>query len=387
MTVRQDRRAGRGLGRWFSVASAVGLVLGSVTPAGAASEGSGSEVVDLARSRTSSDGVDVRTYGVVQVRPFQVSERPLVTLAVHGVQRVDGATVVYWSAGRPQGSTGTFDALGLNELAAPQMGAPYLAAANLGAVRLVDRSGGNVYSMVPEPESPTGVVLPFTSQKESFPEEPGLMGALFSVLPELPATTKKVDVSLLFGVTVPDVPVSDGFLEPTADPEGVIPVGTGWPEVDADAVRRIDITESVHPLTSVVEAMDNSQVVTTQGDAVTVDLAADVLFAFDSADLTPEAGARLQEVAAQITADAAPGALGIVGHTDSQGSDAYNLDLSRRRAQSVAAVLGPALAGVDLDLTVDGRGEAEPVGTNSTPEGQQANRRVAITYTRAGGEG
>jgi outer membrane protein OmpA-like peptidoglycan-associated protein len=345
-------------------------------------------VAELAQPQTSSEGVEVRTYGVVQVRPFQEADRRVVTVAVHGVQRVDGGTVVYWSAGLPQDSPGDFSAIGLNEFAAPQVNAPYLSGANLGAVRLVDRSGGNVYSMVPDPESSAGVTDPFTSELESFPEEqPGVMGALFSVLPELPATTQTVDVSLLFGVTFPDVPVTDGFLEPTADPAGVIPLGTGWPEVDADVIGRIDITESVHPLTSVVEAMDNSQVITEQGDAVTVDLAADVLFAFDSADLTPEAGARLQEVADQITAEAAPGALGIVGHTDNQGTDAYNLDLSQRRAQSVAAVLGPAVAGVNLDVAVDGRGEAEPVASNGTPEGQQANRRVTITYTREGAAG
>lgn len=62
-----------------------------------------------------------------------------------------------------------------------------------------------------------------------------------------------------------------------------------------------------------------------------------------------------------------------------EGSDAYNLDLSRRRADSVAAVLGPAVAGMDLDVTVEGRGEAEPVGDNGSAEGQRLNRRVAIT--------
>jgi outer membrane protein OmpA-like peptidoglycan-associated protein len=72
----------------------------------------------------------------------------------------------------------------------------------------------------------------------------------------------------------------------------------------------------------------------------------------------------------------------VVGHTDSQGSDAYNDDLSRRRAEAVAAVLRPELAGgPELDLAVEGRGEREPVADNSTDEGRQANRRVSVTFT------
>jgi outer membrane protein OmpA-like peptidoglycan-associated protein len=114
---------------------------------------------------------------------------------------------------------------------------------------------------------------------------------------------------------------------------------------------------------------------------VTIDVAADVLFAVDSAELSAEAVARLQQVAADVTARAVPGALSVVGHTDSDASEAYNDDLSARRAQAVAGVLGPALAGTGLNLTVEGRGEREPVADNSTDEGKQANRRVAITFT------
>lgn len=67
----------------------------------------------------------------------------------------------------------------------------------------------------------------------------------------------------------------------------------------------------------------------------------------------------------------------IIGHTDSDGSDAYNLDLSRRRANSVAHYL--ISRGVVPDRIIkDGRGEREPRASNATAAGKQLNRRVEI---------
>lgn len=67
----------------------------------------------------------------------------------------------------------------------------------------------------------------------------------------------------------------------------------------------------------------------------------------------------------------------VLGHTDSDGSAAYNQDLSARRAQAVAGVLleeGVAPSRV----RALGRGESEPVASNLTPEGRQQNRRVEV---------
>jgi len=113
---------------------------------------------------------------------------------------------------------------------------------------------------------------------------------------------------------------------------------------------------------------------------VSIDVAADVLFAFDSADLTPEATATLQAVGADVVARAAGGTLQVFGHTDSQSSDAYNDDLSQRRAQAAAAVLAPFAVRAGLQLAVEGRGEREPVADNGSDAGQQANRRVTVTF-------
>ncbi len=114
-------------------------------------------------------------------------------------------------------------------------------------------------------------------------------------------------------------------------------------------------------------------------------LAADVLFEFDQATLTPAAQARLAEVVTQLQGEAG-GPLTVVGHTDAVGDEAYNDDLSRRRAQAVADVLVPQLPA--FSLSVEGRGEREPVAPNQNddgsdnPDGRAANRRVEITYQR-----
>ncbi|MCY7394722.1 MAG: OmpA family protein [Nocardioides sp.] len=206
------------------------------------------------------------------------------------------------------------------------------------------------------------------------------------MLPELPASVENVDLDLLWGVTIRDVPVKEGFLEPSTDPETVIPLGSGWPEVSAGEISdMVDPQDWTYPVSAVVEALDQSQVVTEEGETVTIDLAADVLFAFDQADLNAAATARLAEITQKLVADKASGAVSIVGHTDDQGSDSYNLDLSKRRAASVAAVLQPALADQSLTVTVEGRGETEPVADNSSEDGRRANRRVTITYTTEGG--
>ncbi len=66
----------------------------------------------------------------------------------------------------------------------------------------------------------------------------------------------------------------------------------------------------------------------------------------------------------------------IVGHTDSDGDEKSNLDLSKRRAASVKNVLSNEF-GIEMTrMEVDGKGESEPVSPNTTPEGKANNRRV-----------
>jgi hypothetical protein len=83
----------------------------------------------------------------------------------------------------------------------------------------------------------------------------------------------------------------------------------------------------------------------------------------------------LRDVSAYLKANPAV-KLQITGHTDNVGSAASNLDLSKRRAASVARVLG-ADFGVEVErLTTDGKGDAQSIADNKTSEGRAMNRRV-----------
>ncbi|MCB2055021.1 MAG: OmpA family protein [Geminicoccaceae bacterium] len=107
---------------------------------------------------------------------------------------------------------------------------------------------------------------------------------------------------------------------------------------------------------------------------VTVD--ADVLFAFDKAEIRPEFASELDEVAEIIKAN--PGKkLEIQGHTDSVGSETYNQGLSERRAKAAVEYL--VSKGVRADrMTAKGYGESRPVASNDTDAGRALNRRVEI---------
>ena len=71
----------------------------------------------------------------------------------------------------------------------------------------------------------------------------------------------------------------------------------------------------------------------------------------------------------------------IVGHTDDVGSDAFNLDLSKRRANSVKNYL-VSKGVVDAMVTTDGKGETMPLVPNDSAENRATNRRVAFTITK-----
>jgi len=71
----------------------------------------------------------------------------------------------------------------------------------------------------------------------------------------------------------------------------------------------------------------------------------------------------------------------IEGHTDSRGADAYNQDLSRRRAESVKNYLVEKFGVSPARLTAVGYGESKPIADNDTKEGRQKNRRVVAVIS------
>lgn len=112
------------------------------------------------------------------------------------------------------------------------------------------------------------------------------------------------------------------------------------------------------------------------GEGIQVTFASGLLFDFDSDRVRAEAAQNLRNLAASL--DKYPNTdLLIVGHTDADGPDSYNWDLSERRASSAASYL--ATQGVArARLRTTGRGETEPVATNDSEAGKQQNRRVEV---------
>jgi outer membrane protein OmpA-like peptidoglycan-associated protein len=109
----------------------------------------------------------------------------------------------------------------------------------------------------------------------------------------------------------------------------------------------------------------------------------DVLFDTGRATLKPGAERALERLAQFLRTN--PGTRIIVeGHTDSVGSEAYNEELSQRRAQAVTEAL--RARGVPADqYQAKGLGKAYPVASNETPAGRQQNRRVEIVFSDASG--
>jgi outer membrane protein OmpA-like peptidoglycan-associated protein len=111
-------------------------------------------------------------------------------------------------------------------------------------------------------------------------------------------------------------------------------------------------------------------------EGIQITFGSGVLFDVGKATLKPETKANLKNLSESLAKYPDTEIL-IEGHTDSTGTEEMNLDLSRQRAQSVSNYL--AALGVDpRRFVIMGYGESQPVASNDTPEGRQANRRVEI---------
>lgn len=163
----------------------------------------------------------------------------------------------------------------------------------------------------------------------------------------------------------------------TAQPQADRPTAPS-PSAAAPAAQG-NLTGQVSSLSSAVSGL-NVRVTDT---ATIVDLPADTLFAFDKADLTPDATVQLGKAAELIRA-APPGAIRVVGHTDSKGDDAYNQRLSEARARAVADWFGQQVGVRQRAFDVTGMGEGAPIAPNETadgkddPAGRAKNRRVEL---------
>lgn len=285
---------------------------------------------------------------------------------VHGVRRIDGGTVLYFSIGsaHPDGFRGT---------SMTDLGEPPYALNSAWDLRLVDT--GNLMAYQPLATDD----WTFTTMKPDLSSESGQLRVGVAIFPELPQDVEAVQVIMPWGTPAGEVVVEDGALEPFTD-ETAPRLGTGWPRVaSAQRLAEVDPSRFVFDLRRVSADLEGRATVEETASQVDVALDANVLFEFDSAALSAEAQGTLAQVAADIAARGS-GEVQVVGHTDAEGSDVYNQTLSEQRAQAVVGALAPQ-AGANVSFVPVGRGEAEPVADNSTPEGRAANRRVTVTYT------
>lgn len=112
------------------------------------------------------------------------------------------------------------------------------------------------------------------------------------------------------------------------------------------------------------------------GEGIEVTFNSGILFDVNSDQLRPPAEHDLSELATSLQDYSGTRVL-VVGHTDSTGTASYNQALSERRANAArVALLRDGLAGDRVEAV--GRGESEPVASNATAEGRQANRRVEV---------
>ena len=116
------------------------------------------------------------------------------------------------------------------------------------------------------------------------------------------------------------------------------------------------------------------------GEGIKVTMKENIVnFAFDSSNLTSAAKTNLDKLA-KVLKNNPDTNINIYGHTDSKGSDSYNLALSERRANAVKSYLSSK--GISSSrMIATGMGESNPVATNDTESGRAQNRRVEFAIT------
>ena len=112
------------------------------------------------------------------------------------------------------------------------------------------------------------------------------------------------------------------------------------------------------------------------GEGIKITFDSGILFDVDSSVLQPAAQTNLTNLAVILKKYDDTKIL-VEGHTDATGGNDHNLDLSLRRAQSVANYMA-GLQVLSTRFNIMGYGEDQPMATNDTPEGRQVNRRVDI---------
>ena len=317
---------------------------------------------------------DVPIAGQALTMGGRVSGDPAV-LSVHGVRRVEGGSIVYYSLAFPEdGDLGVAEKSLFAPLAINSAGGLYRQGYSVAATcdtAAIDQAGRVLYGPLGDD---TGINPALCSAAPDVAAGEARVAAV-AVAP-IPPDVTLVDVSIS-GTLIPDVPVEDGALLPAAEDTSAAPLlGMGWPVLDHVAMAAEDPAVHTYPLIQAVSDVRGE--ITDTRDAL--QLSGDVLFAKNSAIINPDGSRVLQDAADALKAKDVNGTLVVIGHTDSDGDDAENQTLSEQRAAAVAAALGPLL-GSSVTVETVGRGESEPIASNDSDEGKTLNRRVTLDFT------
>lgn len=142
------------------------------------------------------------------------------------------------------------------------------------------------------------------------------------------------------------------------------------------ASKNIDLREETEPL-EIVEDIVLVMLKEIKEQEISVRIN-NIFFDFDRYDLLPESFPELNRLA-EVLKDYPEATVKISGHTDSIGTDAYNLELSRKRAQAVVDYL-ISVGCSGGNLLAEGYGEKIPIAGNDTGEGRARNRRVEFSF-------
>ena len=189
---------------------------------------------------------------------------------------------------------------------------------------------------------------------------------------------QQVFMSLIFQAPPDSVKNADVILPRFAPFENVAISGEGGAEGSGVAVagKSVELERVLKDLNADVTAQ-----------TIKVNLAADLLFDFDKADIKPAAEPQLSKVVT-ILKSYPDAHVTIDGHTDGKGQEAYNQKLSERRAAAVAQWVAAHAGTPAANMQTRGFGKSKPVAPNNKPdgsddpEGRQKNRRVEITVKK-----
>ena len=252
---------------------------------------------------------------------------------------------------------------------------------------LIDPVSGRAYAELTDEDGYPFGSLP--SDDGVFPVAVGATNQYRGYFPRLPDEVEQITfvgsgLGAMTGIPVEDV---DEEQPDPVDPNGAGMTAQNGPE-SGDTVefenRRPEPgwEEWVGEMESFVDSDLAST--TRDGDNETVALKTDVLFDFDSAELSDEAEGYVRESAAFLERNVDPEnpEVTVVGHTDGKGSDDYNQTLSEERAEVVRDIVEEELDG-SITFTVEGRGADEPIAEEGGPDSEEAearNRRVEFSY-------